>query len=150
ARATPTDLRKALPAGTAFVDLLRYFHLEQDAKVRGKKGAKYTPRYVAFVVTQKGVKRIELGEAKPIEELLDLWRRALVEGSEAEPDYAARVHALLWAPLRKHLPAKKLVYISPDAALNRLPWSALREGKSGRRLIEEHTLAVVPHGVFLL
>jgi CHAT domain-containing protein len=150
-RATPADLQKVLPAGTAFVDLLRYVHFEQDPKVRGKKGLKYTPRYAAFVVTGQGTKRIELGEAKPIEEMLDLWRRALVEGSEAEPGYATKVHALLWAPLREHLPAKSaLVYVSPDAALNRLPWAALRDSKSGRRLIEEHALAVVPHGVTLL
>jgi CHAT domain-containing protein len=102
-------------------------------------------------VTRQGSKRIELGEAKGIEEMLDLWRRSLVEGSEAEPGYAARVHALLWEPLRKHLPARTaLVYVSPDAALNRLSWAALREGKSGRRLIEEHALAVVHHGVLLL
>jgi CHAT domain-containing protein len=151
ARATPPDLRKALPSGTAFVDLLRYVHFEQDPKVRGKKGEKQTPRYVAFVVTRQGSKRTELGEAKTIEETLDLWRRALVEGAEAEPGYAAKVHALLWEPLRKHLSARTaLVYISPDAALNRLPWAALREGKSGRRLIEEHAVAAVPHGVLLL
>jgi CHAT domain-containing protein len=151
ARVTPSDLRKALPAGTAFVDLLRYTHFEQDPKVRGTKGEKRTTRYVAFVVTRMGVKRIELGKAQAIEEMLDLWRRALVEGAAAEPGYAARVHALLWAPLREHLPAKTaLVYVSPDAVLNRLPWAALRDGRSGRRLIEEHALAVVPHGVLLL
>jgi CHAT domain-containing protein len=149
-RATPADLQKALPVGTAFVDVLRYVHFEQNPKVRGKKGEKRTPRYVAFVVTRRGVKRVELGEARAIEEMLDLWRRAVVEGSEAEQGYAARAHALLWAPLREHLPAKKLVYVSPDAALNRLPWAALRESKSRRRLIEEHAVAVVPHGVLLL
>jgi CHAT domain-containing protein len=151
ARATPADLRKALPAGTAFVDLLRYVHFDQNPKVRGNKGEKRTPRYLAFVMTWQGNKRVELGEAKPIEAMLDLWRRALVEGSDAEPDYATKVHALLWAPLREHLPVKTtLVYVGPDAALNRLPWAALREGKRGRRLIEEHAVAVVPHGVLLL
>jgi CHAT domain-containing protein/Tfp pilus assembly protein PilF len=151
ARATPGDLRKALPTGTAFVDLLRYVHFEQNPKVRGAKGEKRTPRYVAFVVAREGVKRIELGKAQPIEEMLELWRRALIEGSDAEPGYATRVHTLLWKPLREHLPAKTgMVYISPDAALNRLPWAALRDGKSRRRLIEEHAVAVVPHGVLLL
>jgi CHAT domain-containing protein len=151
ARATPTELRKVLPAGAAFIDLLRYTHFEQDTKVRGNKGEKRTPRYVAFVVTREGVARIELGKAQPIEEMLDLWRSALVEGAEAEPGYAAKVHALLWEPLLKHLPARTaLVYVSPDAALNRLPWAALREGKKDRRLIEEHALAVVPHCVMLL
>jgi CHAT domain-containing protein len=151
ARATPVDLRKALPARTALVDLLRYVHIEQDLKVPGKKGEKRTPRYVAFVVTRQGSKRIELGAARPIEEMLDLWRRAVVEGSTAEPGYAEKVRTLLWKPLRKHLPARTaLVYVSPDAALNRLPWAALRDAGSGRRLMEEHAVAVVPHGVMLL
>jgi CHAT domain-containing protein/Tfp pilus assembly protein PilF len=150
-RATATDLRKALPGRTAFVDLLRYIDFEQDAKVPGKKGETRTPRYVAFVVTHREVKRIELGKAQSIEEMLDLWRRALQEGAEVEPGYAEKVHTLLWKPLQKHLPAKTvMVYVSPDAALNSLPWAALREGKSGRRLMEEHALAVVPHGVLLL
>jgi CHAT domain-containing protein len=151
ARATPAELRKALPAGTALVDLLRYVHFEHDPKVPGEKGQKWTPRYVAFVVTQEGVERVELAAAKAVEEVLELWRRALQEGSAAEPEYAAKVGALLWTPLRKHLPAKtSLVYVCPDAALNRLPWAALRDGKSGRVLIEEHAVTVVPHGVMLL
>jgi CHAT domain-containing protein len=150
-RATPAELCKALPAGTALVDLLRYVHIEQDPRVPGKKGEKRTPRYVAFVVTRQGIARIELGAAKAVEEMLALWRRAVQEDSPAEPGYAEKAHALLWAPLRKHLPAKaSVVYVSPDAALNRLPWAALRDGKSGRVLIEEHAVAVVPHGVMLL
>src|SRR5262249_32086638 len=60
-RATPADLQKALPMGTAFVDVLRYVHFTQDPKVRGDKGEKQTPRYVAFVVTRRGVKRVEPG-----------------------------------------------------------------------------------------
>jgi CHAT domain-containing protein len=151
ARATPLDLRKALSGRTAFIDLLRYIDIERDPKVPGAKGEKRTPCYVSFVITRQAVKRIELGKAQPIEEMLQLWRRALVEGAEAEPGYAEKVYTLLWKPLRKHLPDKaSMVYVSPDAALNRLPWSALREGRSGRRLVEEHALAVVPHGVLLL
>jgi tetratricopeptide (TPR) repeat protein len=88
-RATPADLSKALPAGTAFVDVLRVVYINQAPKVRGVKGEKRTPRYVAFVETHQGVKRIELGKAESIEELPELWRRALVEGAEAEPGRGA-------------------------------------------------------------
>jgi CHAT domain-containing protein len=151
ARATPVDLSKALPAGTAFVDLLRYSHIEQGPKGAGKKGEKWTPHYVAFVVSHRGVKRIELGRAQLIEEMLDVWRRSLTEGAEAEQGYAERLHTLVWKPVRKHLPATtSLVWVSPDEGLNRLPWAALREAGTGRRLIEEHAVAVVPHGILLL
>ena len=85
AKMMPADLRKALPADAAFVDLLRYIRFEQDPKVKGRKGEKRTPHYVAFVVTRAAVTRVELGEAKPIEDALDLWRRAVVESSPTEP-----------------------------------------------------------------
>jgi CHAT domain-containing protein len=150
-RATPADLCKALPEGVVLVDLVRYSSFDHDARLPGKKGEKRMPRYVAFVVSRQGVQRVELGEAKPVEEILDLWRRALQEGSASEPGHAQKVHSLLWAPLRKHLPARAaLVYVSPDAALNRLPWAALRDSRTGRVLIEEHAVAVVPHGLMLL
>jgi CHAT domain-containing protein len=148
--AIPAELRKALPKDTALVDLLRYVHIEQDPETPGKKGERRTPRYVAFVVSRQGVARVELGEAKPVEELLELWRRAVQEGSSSEPGYAQKAHALLWKPLLGHLPARaSVIYVSPDAALNRLPWAALRDGKTGRVLIEGHAVAVVPHGVML-
>jgi tetratricopeptide (TPR) repeat protein len=151
AKATPADLQKALPAGTALVDLVRYLHFEHDPRVPGIKGARRTPHYVAFVVTSQAVARVELGKAQPIEEMLELWRRALQEDSPSEPDYAARVHALLWAPLLAHLPARaSVVHVCPDAGLNRVPWTALRNARTGRILIEDHAVAVVPHGVMLL
>src|SRR5262249_51904489 len=123
------DLCKALPAGVAFIDLLRYVRFEQDPRVKGEKGEKRVPCYMAFVLTREAVKRVELNEAKEVEELLRIWRRAVVEGSSTEPDYAAKMHARVWAPLARHLPAKApLVYVCPDAALHGLPWAALRDG----------------------
>jgi CHAT domain-containing protein len=148
---TPADLQKALPPEVAFIDLLRYTRFEQDPKVKGKKGRKYTPHYVAFVLTPTSITRVELGEAEPIEDALDLWRRAVVEASPSEPKYAALVHSLLWSPLVKHLPEKTAaVFVSPDAALNGVPWAALRDAKTQRVLIEEHAVAVMPHGPMLL
>ncbi len=151
AKATPADLRKALPSDVAFIDLLRYTRFVQDPKVKGEKGEKRTSHYVAFVVTRDAITRVELGEAKPIEDALDLWRRAVVEASPSEPKYAAEAHRLLWSPLVRHLPKKmSAVFVSPDAALNRLPWAALRDAKTQRILIEEYAVATVPHGPMLL
>jgi CHAT domain-containing protein len=151
AGATPADLRKALPADVAFIDLLRYTRFETDPKIPGYKGWKLTQSYLAFVVTRSAVVSVELGEAGPIEEALALWRRAIVEGSSSEQKYAAETYRLLWSPLVGHLPAKtSAVYVSPDAALNRVPWAALRNPKSDRILIEEYAVAAIPHGPMLL
>ena len=43
----------------------------------------------------------------------------------------------------------EVVYLSPDAELTRLPWPALPGRNPGKVLLEEHALAVVPHGPFL-
>ncbi|MFO0877722.1 MAG: CHAT domain-containing tetratricopeptide repeat protein [Gemmataceae bacterium] len=150
ANRTPADLQKALPADVAFLDLLRYARFDHDPNVKGKKGERQTPHYVAFIVTRDQVTRVELGEAKTMEATLDLWRQSLVEGADAEPRYAAAMYQELWTPLAKHLPAEvKKLYVSPDAALTRLPWSALLDEKKAR-LLEKYTLAVVPHGPYLL
>ncbi|MFO0879789.1 MAG: CHAT domain-containing tetratricopeptide repeat protein [Gemmataceae bacterium] len=147
---TPVDLQKSLPADVAYLDLLRYTRFEQDPKVKGEMGERRSLHYVAFVVTRDRISRVELGEAKALEETLDLWRQSLIEGADAEPKYATAMYQELWAPLAKYLPPEvKKLYLSPDAALTRLPWPALLDEKKAR-LLEKYSLTVVPHGPYLL
>jgi tetratricopeptide (TPR) repeat protein len=82
----PRDLQQVLAAEVAFLDLQRYKRYERDLRLKRKS---WTPHYVAFVVTRDKVTRVELGEAKPLETTLDLWRQSLIEGADAEPKYAA-------------------------------------------------------------
>ncbi len=68
---TPERLQTLLPANTALVDVLKYvgFSGGYDAKNPDET------RYVAFVLTkQHAVKRIELGPAQPIDELIESCR----------------------------------------------------------------------------
>jgi tetratricopeptide (TPR) repeat protein len=150
ARSTPVQLQKALPAKTAFVDILHYLQMDQDPLVRGRKGARFTTCYVAFVLSGERLARVDLGAAKPIDEALDLWRRALVEGGEAAARHGQRVRQLVWVHLARELKGIDTVYLAPDAGLTRLPWAALPGDKPGTVLLEQMSLAVVPHGVFLL
>src|SRR2546423_3139025 len=58
---------------------------------------------------------------------------------------------LVWAKLAAHLPVGvNTVYLAPDQALARVPWAALPGAKPGTVLLDDHALAVVPHGPFLL
>jgi CHAT domain-containing protein/Tfp pilus assembly protein PilF len=154
ARSTPEELRKALPARTVLIDLLRYVRMEQDKDTPGSKGRKWTPGYVAFVIATKGVQRVELGEARAIEETLESWRRAIVEaapGGDSSERYARQLRRLVWDKLVASLPADtSTVYLSPDGPLCRLPWAALPGREPGSVLLEDHALAMVPHGPFLL
>jgi CHAT domain-containing protein/tRNA A-37 threonylcarbamoyl transferase component Bud32/Tfp pilus assembly protein PilF len=153
---TPDDLLRALPKDTAFVDLLRYWSIDQDPKVPGEPGESRTPRYLAFVLRQgQPVQRVELGEAEPIEQALKQWRREIIDwrpDRNTTPSGAdAKLSELVWKPLAKHIPADTAtVYLSPDADLTALPWAALPGRDKGKVLLEEHALALVPHGPWLL
>jgi CHAT domain-containing protein len=153
---TPDDLLRALPKDAAFVDLLRYWSIDRDPKVAGQKGETWTRRYVAFVLRQgQPLQRVELGDAEPIEKALRQWRREITDW---RPDRKAtssgadaRLSELVWQPLAKHIPADTTtVYLAPDASLTALPWAALPGRAKGTVLLEEHALALVPHGPWLL
>ncbi|MFO0879790.1 MAG: CHAT domain-containing tetratricopeptide repeat protein [Gemmataceae bacterium] len=147
---TPADLQKALPAQVAFLDLLRYSRFEQDPRVKGRQGERRIPHYVAFVITRDKVTRVDLGEAKALEATLESWRQSIMLGSVTEAKHANTLHRLLGAPLAKQLPPEVTkLYLSPDAALHQLPWAALLDDQ-GTRLLEKYTLAMVPHGPYLL
>ena len=52
---------------------------------------------------------------------------------------------------RKELPDKvRVVYVSPDSVLWRVPWAALPGDKPKSILLEDYAIAVIPHAVFLL
>jgi CHAT domain-containing protein len=144
AQASYTDLADRLPDGTAFVDLYRYLH-----RPKGEKEAR--PHYVAFVLRKgQAVRRVALGEAEPIEKALAAWRKAIAEGLDSPA--ASELRKLVWDKLAPHLPEKEgsAVYLCPDADLSALPWAALPGRAKGTILLEDHALALVPHGPFLL
>jgi CHAT domain-containing protein len=148
-------LVEVLPADAAFVDFYLYTDWVQAPDVKGKKGEKWTPRYVAFVVRRdRDVARVELGEAVPIERAWAEWHRALTAArpeEQAERRAAAALAKLVWEPLRKELPAAlRTVYLTPDGVLHQVPWAARPGRKPETVLLEEHALCLVPHGPFLL
>jgi CHAT domain-containing protein len=152
---TPKQLRAALPAGAAFVDLYRYTYFEQDPKVKGKKGEKRTPSYVAFIVRKdKPAIRVELKAAKPIDDAWAAWHNAITADrpdEKAERDAAKKLADLVWEPIRKHLPDKvKTVYLAPDGKLSQVPWAALPGKKADTILLDEHAICLVLHGPWLL
>jgi hypothetical protein len=147
ANTSPQQLSKALLQGTAFIDLVRYIDL--DPKIPGKKGR--TPRFVAFLLLSgKAAVRVDLGEAAPIEKAWAAWRDAIVN-NRSDRHTAAEFGALVWLPLRKHLPATTdTVWLNPDGQLAQVPWAALPGAKPNTILLEELAVAVVPLGAFLL
>ena len=149
----PADLQKALPAHSAFVDLLRYRRFAFDPKKPSGEKESWTSCYVAFVVCPEGpVQRVELEEARPIEEALADWRHLIEQRKEHDsPEAANKLRRRVWDKIADHLPKDtQTVFLAPDADLTRLPWHALPGSKPGSILLEDHALAIVPHGPFLL
>jgi CHAT domain-containing protein/tetratricopeptide (TPR) repeat protein len=148
---SPQQLSNSLPVGTAFVDLVRYTDFSWDPKVPGKKGHSQTPRFVAFVLLGgKPALSVDLGEAAPIEKAWAEWRDAIVQG-RLDRQGADAMAALVWQPLRQHLPAKThTVWLAADGQLAQVPWAALPGAQPNTIVLEELAVAVVPHGAFLL
>jgi CHAT domain-containing protein/Tfp pilus assembly protein PilF len=149
----PGDLRKALPAHSAFVDLRRYWCVTYDPEKPGQEGKTGAPRYVAFVVCpDRPVQRVELEGAKAINEILADWRHLIEQRKEHDsPEPARKLRRLVWDKIAAALPREtRTIFLAPDGALNRLPFAALPGGEPGTVLLEEYALAVVPHGPFLL
>jgi CHAT domain-containing protein/Tfp pilus assembly protein PilF len=149
----PTHLRKRLPAGTAFVDFLRYTDFHVDPRNKKRLGSR--AHYAAFVLRRdRPALLVDLKEAAPIEKAWNAWHKVI---TARRPDEAAERKAaralgkLVWQPLRKHLPANlDTVYLCPDGVLTQVPFAALPGRKPGTVLLEECAVAVVPHGPFLL
>ena len=141
-RSGPAGLAAALPARSVFVDFIRYGRSNEDGT--------FEAAYAAFVVAEgQPVRRVEFKSAKAIDADVTAWREAIATGTETT--HASQLTQSVWEPIARQLPAgTTTVYLAPDGDLARLPWSALRVGRTGRVLLEDLALAVVPHGPFLL
>jgi tetratricopeptide (TPR) repeat protein/CHAT domain-containing protein len=139
----PADLAKALPKNSSFVDCFRYRHTDPQRRLRGL-------RYIAFVVVpDKEAIFVPLGDAQPIDDAVAAWRKHIDVGEDSLAP--AKLRTLVWDKLAKHLPpGTKQVYLCPDGDLARLPFAALPGSKPGTILLEDHYLAIVPSGPWLL
>ena len=160
---TPEDIRKALPADAALVDLLEYTHYTAP-KVKGRR-ANWQRRIAAFVVRHDApIARIELGPTEPIRQAVETWRAKNLGNLSTDADKRKAVAALLatwnkdqkdaepglklrewvWSKLQPQLTGAKTVLLSPDGPTARFPWPALPGKEPGTYLIEDLAIAIVP------
>jgi CHAT domain-containing protein len=93
-------------------------------------------------------RRIEIGT---LEQDIAAWLRALREADEARLSPAAiALYQLLIPPIVSLLPPDSQVIFVPDKILNAIPFAALRNPLSGRYMIEERWVSVVPSVTFYL
>jgi CHAT domain-containing protein len=152
ARALPVTLeaiQAAIPAGAALVEyaVFRPF----DPKAASNAEAYGPPRYAAYVIVGDGPPRgFDLGAAAAIDEAVDRLRPALRDPRRSDVEALARVvDAQVFAAVRRAAGTASRLLISPDGALNLIPFETLVDGK-GRPALERYAITYLSTGRDLL
>jgi CHAT domain-containing protein len=147
-RATTQDVQKVLPAGTALVDFVLYWHCTPPPQGKGK--FVWERKLLAFIVTpDREPVLVHLGPAKAIDKAIGAWRQAVAKRDPLDQS-GAELARRVWQPLRPHLRNAKVVLISPDGPLCGLPFAALPGRRPRTYLVEEVALGYVTSGRQLL
>lgn len=143
-RLEPEKLRAILPDGAVLIDLLEYTHFSRPQRGKGK--LQRERRLVAFAVRRDALARVDLGPAEAVTKALDGWRLALQRRVRTEGDAKLGVEArrLAWDKLGQHTRGAKVVLVSPDGPLARVPLAALPGARPDTYLLEEVAVATVP------
>lgn len=141
-------VRQAIPADAALVEIFSYRPFDPKKEL-DKHGP---PRYVAYVVRRDSASPqwAELGEAGPLDAEVTGLRAALKDPERADvKDLARRLDERIMRPVRKLLGETRRVFLSPDGALNLLPFAALVD-ESGKYLVESYSITYLTSGRDLL
>ncbi len=143
------SVRQKLPNEAALVEWFRY--LPYDPKAKEEEGKWGNPRYAAFVLKREGdVIAIDVGEAEPIEHLVSELRAGLSNPNATFFKEAAKdLSDNLLQPLYPQIAKAEHLLISPDGALNLIPFSALLDEK-GEYLAKGHQITYLTSGRDLL
>ncbi len=130
------QLRGALPADTALVDLHEYSRKSERTNEYGVP--QYDAAYCALVLRDgHPVELVELGYKEEVDQLIGEWRQQFATASAVGSNPAPELRRLLWEPLSEKLEGINTVLISPEGAIGTLPLYALPGKKLGTYLIEE-------------
>ncbi|MER0205038.1 MAG: CHAT domain-containing protein [Nitrosomonas sp.] len=146
---TLAAVQQAIPQDTVLVEYLRYQPFNPKAS---KEADKYAPvRYIAYLLRATGDPvSVELGDAALIDPLVEQFRRALAHPhGGAVHAIARKLDAAIMQSVRAVLGDTKTVLISPDGALNLIPFAALQD-EHNRYLVENYRFTYVSSGRDLL
>jgi CHAT domain-containing protein/lipopolysaccharide biosynthesis regulator YciM len=139
------DVRASIPQDAILVEFFSY-HPENV-----KSGAWEPPRYIAYAFGHQGEPAwVELGEAQEIERAVNALRQALRSPNRADAKQLARaLDEKVMRPVRKLLGDTRNVLLSPDGALNLIPFGALVD-EQNHYLIENYSFTYLTSGRDLL
>ncbi len=149
--ATLDGVSKRLPQNTALVELVQYRPFNPGAQERV---ARFGPtRYAAYLLDRNGLlQSVDLGDAVALDEAIAPVRKSLRDESGSVETFKTEARKLdrrLMAPIRSKLGKTRQLLISPDGALNLLPFAALVDERS-RFLVENYAISYLGSGRDLL
>jgi CHAT domain-containing protein/tetratricopeptide (TPR) repeat protein len=152
AQACPVTLdlvRALIPDDAALIEFAVYRPF--DPKAESNATAYGAPRYVAYaVLPDEPPHGFDLGPAAVIDDAVEQLRRALRD--PARHDVIAlsrRLDALVMQPVRAVAGSRRRLLISPDGALNLVPFEALRD-EQDRFGVERYAISYLSSGRDLL
>ncbi|MEM8560551.1 MAG: CHAT domain-containing protein [Bacteroidota bacterium] len=121
----PDRLVEQLAPDEALLDVYRYYDYSDERE-----------HYAALVVTgQEPPVLLHLGDAAALDRHLMTWR-AEVLAQRDDADAWTTLTEALWGPAREALPtAVRKLWVSPDGALGRLPWSRFADDENREPLL---------------
>jgi CHAT domain-containing protein len=145
---TLAAVRASIPADAALIEFSAYRPFDPKA---GDASAYGDPRYVACVLRREGaVQWRELGDSGTIDEIIDSLRKALRNPQRADVRRLARaMDEKVMQPLRAMLGGVTHLLVSPDGALNLIPFEALVD-EQNRYLVERYAFTYLTSGRDLL
>jgi CHAT domain-containing protein len=141
-------VQRAVPADAVLVEIAVYRPYDPRAGRDKEFGA---PRYIAYLLSARGEPRwVDLGEAAPIDAAVDGLRIALRDPKRPEARQLAReLDERVMRPVRELLGPARSLLLSPDGALNLVPFGALVD-ENGRYLVERYAIVYLTSGRDLL
>ncbi|NCT46099.1 MAG: tetratricopeptide repeat protein, partial [Microcystis aeruginosa G11-09] len=147
---TLEGIQKLIPADAALVEIVRYQPFNPKVPENQRFG---NPRYAVYILYPNGdIKAKDLGEAKPIDDKLIYFRDNLADAETRLPQLqksARQLDETLMQPIRQLLGDTKTILLSPDAALNLIPFEALVD-ENNQYLVENYHITYLTSGRDLL
>ncbi|MEP6903990.1 MAG: CHAT domain-containing tetratricopeptide repeat protein, partial [Actinomycetota bacterium] len=153
---TLAAIQETIPENAALIEIVAYRPIAAKGSEFGIKDlplpeALENLRYIVYVVRKQGeVKWKDLGEAKPIDASINLFRQALRDPKRQDVGQLARaVDEKVMSPIRAFLGDASQLLISPDGLLNLIPFEALIDAQN-HYLIEKYAVTYLTSGRDLL
>ncbi|BCT68591.1 tetratricopeptide repeat protein [Nitrosospira sp. NRS527] len=146
---TPERVQQAIPDDAALVEFAVYRPFNPKGKTYQESWG--PPRYIAYVLRRQGdPMSVDLGEATAIERMVEDFRQGLANPRSVYVTRVAReLDKQVMLPVRKLLGKTRTVLLSPDGALNLVPFGALAD-ENNQYLIERYLFTYLSSGRDLL